>query len=394
VRILLVHNHYQQRGGEDVVFELERNLLLSRGHIVETVVRDSQTIGGSGGMGPARVAVRGIWSRDSYRSMRLALERGRADVVHVHNTFPLLSPSVFDACRAARVPVVATLHNYRLACVNGLLFRAGGPCEKCLGRSAPWPGVWHACYRGSRAASAAVGAMLAVHNLRGTFTRIVSRYIALTDFARSVFIRAGLPEGRISVKPNTLAHDPGRRTGNGDYLLFVGRLSEEKGVRCLLNSWRRLNGVPLKVIGDGPLAGWVDTYCREVGIQQVEKLGAQPAATVAKMMEGAKALILPSLCYEGFPMTALEAFARGVPVIASGVGALQEIVRHRSTGLLFRAGDERELAAAVTWVWEHTHEVAVMGDCARQEFVAKYSAERNYGRLMEIYEQAIDKGVH
>jgi len=248
--ILLIHNSYQQAGGEDRVFEFEVRLLQSNGHRVYRYQDHNRRIPDLGRM---ELAWGTIWNANSYREVTALIRSERIGLVHAHNTFPLISPSVYYAARRAGVPVVQTLHNYRLLCPDAKLMREGKSCEDCLGRRIAWPGVARGCYQHDRRATAVVAAMTTTHWALGTWSTGIDRYIALTEFARSKFIKGGLPAGKIAVKPNFIDPDPGCGGGEGDYVLFVGRLSPEKGITTLIDAWAKLPcPVPLRVIGDGP----------------------------------------------------------------------------------------------------------------------------------------------
>jgi len=379
VKLVLVHNGYQQPGGEDQVFASELELLASHGNEVVCYTVHNNAVQE---LSKLTLACRTSWSRTTYRKIRAVLQLERPHIVHVHNTVPLISPAVYYAAAEARVPVVQTLHNYRLLCPKSVLLRDQRICEDCLGRRVPWPGVLHACYRQSRAATTAVAMMLSIHGLLGTWTRRVTRYIALTEFMRRKFIEGGFPPDRITVKPNFVAPDPGMGEHNGDYALFVGRLSAEKGVQTLLRGWEHLHGsVPLKIAGAGPLRTLADTApaC-------IEWLGQRSRPEVLALMRQARVLIFPAEWYEGFPLTIAEAFATGLPVVASRLGAMAELVQDGCTGLLFNPGDPVDLAAKVAWAFAHREELADMGHRARGEFRSKYTAERNYKFLSDIYQ--------
>lgn len=241
-------------------------------------------------------------------------------------------------------------------------------------------------------ASGVVAAMLTTHRALGTWARGVDVYIALTEFARRKFMEGGLPAEKIVVKPNFVHPDPGPGEGKGGYALFVGRLSPEKGVRTLLRAWERLKGIPLKIVGDGPLQAEMEDLVRGGGLEGVEMLGRRPREEVLGLMREAGVLVFPSECYENFPMTVAEAFACGLPVVASRLGAMAGIVEDGRTGLLFAPGDAEDLAAKVAWLFSHPEELARMRREARAEYEAKYTAERNYQLLMEIYGQALEAG--
>lgn len=385
MKILVAHNFYQQPGGEDEVFRAESEMLEARGHDVVRFTRHNDAIAD---MHPAALVPKTLWNRAIYRGFRALIRRERPDVAHFHNTFPLISPSAYYAAKAEATPVVQTLHNYRLLCANGYLFRDGGPCEDCVGKAFALPAVAHACYRDSRTASAVAVSLQALHRRLNTWRRKVDVLIALTDFARSRFVAGGLPPDRMVVKPHFVAPDPGPGEGSGGYALFAGRLSPEKGIETLLAAWRRVgNRLPLRVVGDGPMRPQV-TKAVESG-SGVEWLGRRSYGDVLDLMGDAVFVILPSQGYETFGRVAAEAFAKGTPVIASRLGAMAEIVDHRRTGLLFRPADPDDLAATVERALADRGEVARMRREARREFEAKYTADRNYRALMAIYERAM-----
>ena len=375
MRILIAHNAYQQTGGEDMVAASEAALLQGHGHTVEIYARNNDEIEG---MSRLTLAQDTLWSGRTVADVGRLIQELRPDVIHVHNTFPLISPSLYWAAERAEVPLVQTLHNFRLMCLNALFLRDGKVCEDCMGHL-PWRGVVRKCYRGSRATSLALAGMLTLHRGLGTYRNKVARYIALNGFCRDKFIEGGLPADRVVVKPNFVdlaAPQPALRAG----FLFVGRLSVEKGVATLAAAMARLHDVQLRVAGDGPEAGLLD------GVAAVTRLGSLPGEAVRQEMGRAVALVVPSICYENFPRTIAEAFACGLPVIASRIGALADIVRDGKTGLLFEPGNPQDLADKLAWAQAHPEEMAAMGRNARTQYEAEFSAEVNYRRLMEIYD--------
>ena len=389
MRVLIIHNYYQQVGGEDVVVANEHKLFSQNGHEVRLCTVSNDDIAGTlSKLKTAWQTPYSTWGRDWLRGHIRAF---RPDVVHVHNFFPLLTPAVYDACRAAGVPVVQTLHNYRTVCAGALLMRDGRPCEDCVGRS-PYQGVLHKCYRGSRLGSLAVARMIAYHHGHGTWREKVDRFIALTEFSKSRFVAAGFPAAKICVKPNFVT-DPGGPDGRHDVdrngALFVGRLSAEKGIGTLLEAWKSVQA-PLVIAGGGPLAAVVEQV---VDRGRIQWLGQLPTAEISKAMGSAEFLIIPSEWYEGFPMVIVEAFACGLPVIASRLGAMAEIVEDGVTGLHFKPGDAADLAAKVRWAVEHPAEMREMGRRARQVYEQKYTPEVNYRQLMAIYDAALAGGV-
>ena len=377
-RTLLVHNFYQRRGGEDAVVEAEAELLSSQGHEVRLYGRHSSEIGAHPRLGLARDVV---WSRRTARELAALAASFRPQVIHVHNVFPLVSPAVFWIGRSLSVPVVQTLHNFRLLCPEGTFLRDGRICEDCLGR-VPWRAVWHGCYRGSVPQSAALTASITLHRAAGTYPGRVARFIALTQFARAKFVAGGLPPERIAVKPNFVdveRPDEGPRSG----ALFVGRLSREKGIDVLLRAVAMLPDLELTVVGDGP------ERAPEVPVR-TRWLGALPHAEVIERMREAACLVLPSICFEGFPRTIVEAFACGLPVIASRLGPLPEIVEDSRTGLLFEAGSAEDLARCLRQVRDSPAACRRMGENARQVYEARYTPQSNYASLLNVYNQAAE----
>ena len=376
--ILSIHNRYQQPGGEDRVFAAEAALLENRGHRIARYTDSNERISNGFVAGLATV-----WNQVSYRRLRATAQDQAVNIAHLHNTFPLISPAGYYALRRQRVPIVQTLSNFRLVCPGSLLLRDGEPCEECIEQKSLRPALAHRCYRESLTATAAVCGMIAAHRAAGTWNRAVDAYIALSHFARAKFIEGGLPENRIVVKRNFIDRDPGVGEGGGSYALFVGRLSAEKGISTLLDAWRRQPGMPLKIAGDGPLntSEWP---------HGVEWLGQQSEENVIRLMKNATVLIFPSICYENAPMTILEAFACGLPVIASDRGSIPELVTDHLNGLLFRPGDADDLVRQVGWAFDNPDRTQEMRAAARREFEANYTAEIGYKRLIEAYEFAIE----
>lgn len=385
MRVLIVHNRYLHRGGEDAVFEVEIDLLRQNGISVETYEENNERVDE---LGALRTAFRSIYSLETYRAIRAFLREKEIDIVHVHNFFPLVSPSIYYAAHAEQVGIVQTLHNYRLMCPVGTFNRDGGVCEDCLNRFFPWPGVMHKCYRDNRTATFAVGAMTTVNKMLGTWRKKVDAYIVLTEFMRQKFIEGGLPASKLYVKPNFLDPDPLPGTGGGNFALFAGRLSKEKGIATLLRAWERIgNRMPLKIAGTGPLEPMVMEAAAR--IPSIEHVGMLTPAEVMDKMGQADVFILPTEFYEGHPRAAVEAFARRVPVVASRIGAMQEMVEDGKTGFLFTPGDADDLVDTVNRALSDADRLANVGLRARKQFEAKYSAETNFQTLMGIYESVL-----
>ena len=388
MKILLVHNSYQRPGGEDVAFEQERRLLVEHGHHVVTYRRSNLELDSYSPLQRLVLVKDVVWAADTRREFSKLLLQEKPHLVHIHNTFVMASPSVYSACREARVPVVQTLHNYRLLCPAATLFRDGRVCTECMDHSL-WGGIRHGCYRQSRATTAAVAFMLKTHRRKRTWVELVNTYIALTGFARDLFIRGGLPATKIFVKPNFVYPDPGAQRFEGEYALFVGRLSPEKGIQLLVKAWERLGEqIPLRIIGDGPLRADLESQVAASRLSTIHFAGHLERQQVLAAMKRARFVIVPSQCYENFPATICEAFSCGAPVICSQLGAMKELVKPR-IGQYFDPGDAQDLANKVKWAWNHPEEMALMGQEARKEYATKYTPERNYEMLIDIYQRTL-----
>jgi glycosyltransferase involved in cell wall biosynthesis len=380
VRILVVHNYYQQKGGEDSVVEAEIALLAGHGHSVNLFQRHNDALNR---MSVMDAAVRTVWAADAAHDFSNELTAFKPDVIHVHNTFPLISPSIYWVADRFHIPVVQTLHNFRLLCPQAMFLRDDKICEDCLGKI-PWRAMTRRCYRESSLQSGLVAGMVTVHRGLGTWNDKVTRYIALNDFCRDKFIEGGLHSERIMVKPNFVDYDFPENQGRAGFL-FVGRLSPEKGVNVLLDAANYLSETCVRIVGAGPEAEKVK---RAKAVVSVGPLGERD---VRQEMRQALALVLPSIWYENFPRTLVEAYASGLPVIASRLGALSELIKDGVTGLLFEPGNSSELAAKMAWSLQHPEEMAKMGVNARAHYEQYFTAERNYGQLIEIYQSAIDE---
>jgi glycosyltransferase involved in cell wall biosynthesis len=299
-------------------------------------------------------------------------------VAHCHNLVPLISPSAYYACRDEGVPVVQTLHNFRLRCPAGTMFRDGAACEHCagLGRA-----IAHGCYRDSHLQTAAVAMMLGTHRGMGTYKRAVDVYSAPSAFCARMVACGDIPREKITVRPNFLLQDPGARRASGNFALFVGRLCEEKGVRTLLRAWQRLPHVPLVMVGDGPLR----QELQRSASNNITFTGELPAANTLARMKGARFLVFPSLGYETFGMAVLEAAACGVATIGARLGAVPELVYEGRTGLLFDPHDVDELVEKVQWAWTHPVSVNEMGVAARRQYLRHFTAERAYEGMTAWY---------
>jgi glycosyltransferase involved in cell wall biosynthesis len=382
--VLLVHNYYRHPGGEDQVFVAEGELLEEHGHRVLRFCIDGSQIRRHSSLG---LAIKSIWNTRVYCTIREIIKKEKVDVVHFHNTVPLVSPSAYYAAKREGAAVVQTLHNYRFLCPEAMFFRCGKVCELCLGCTFSWPAVAHACYQQSRAASLALSSILAIHTILGTYRNKIDKFIALTHFAKDKMVKGGFVNEQISIKPNFVLKDPGQADGKKCFALFVGRLSEEKGITTLLDAWALLKGVPpLKIAGDGPLYNYVSERIRK--IPSVELLGFQSHPSIIQLMKSASFVVVPSLWYEGFPMTIAEAFSTGLPVFCSRLGSMADIVEDTVTGMQFAVGNPIDLAAKVTWFVNNTAKQIDMRNAARRAYIKHYNSESNYQMLLDIYEQA------
>ncbi|MDF5730697.1 MAG: glycosyltransferase [Rhizonema sp. PD38] len=386
MKIIQVHNAYQHVGGEEVVVAAEYEMLNQYGHEIQQWIVENSGIGHVNTLTKAKIAFQSIWSSDSYQQIRKKLQDFLPDIVHVHNTIPLISPSVYAACQDVGVPVVHTLHNYKLICPGAYLYKNGQVCEDCVGKQIPYPGITHGCYRDSPSQTAVAVAGLTTHRLRGTYKNDVDIYIALTRFARQKFIEAGLPAEKIAVKPNFVTSDIDIGNHSGGYALFVGKLVQYKGIETLLKAWHLLNEtIPLKIVGQGPL----EILLKSNLPNNVEYLGRLAREKVVTLMQNASLLIFPSEWYEGFPMTVTEAFATGLPVIGSNIGGITEIVKEGYSGWNFTPQDAQDLAHTVQKAWSDTTELQRRGLLARKQYEDHYSLEKNYQMMMNIYETAV-----
>lgn len=389
MNILLVHNRYQKPGGEDVVFRGERDLLLEEGHGVTTFVRENREIQNFNLVKKIGLIGSSVWARDSARDLLRIISEKKPLIAHFHNTFPLISPSGYYACRKKGIPSIQTIHNYRLFCQRGTFYRDGGICLSCSGKKLSWPGMARRCYHGSFLQSAILGTSNFIHRTTGTYENLIDAYISLTQFSKKLLIENGISEKKIFIKPNFVHPDPGSGNIRHNFGLFVGRLSGEKGIPTLLRALKEIPFVPIKIAGEGPLEYLVDEFQREGKAIKIDFLGYQKHENVIDLMQRARFLVFPSECYEGFPMTIVEAFSCGTPVITSRLGSMEEIVEEGKTGLFFNPGEAADLADKIKWAWEHPEKIKEMGKEARLEFEKKYTGKKNYLILMDIYRKVL-----
>ncbi|MGW2683070.1 glycosyltransferase [Streptomyces sp. NPDC001414] len=391
MRVLVVHNRYgsAQPSGENKVVDQEVELLRAAGHRVEVFERRSDDIAGRSLLGKVAVPLLVPWNPAVRTELAARLRTDRPDVVHVHNVFPLLSPAVLAACADAGVPAVATLHNYTQVCPPGTLQRDGRPCTECVG-CAPLPAVRHGCYRGSRLATVPLAVSLSA-NRRRWWTG-VERFLCISAAQRDVLVRSGMPADRLTVKHNFVP-DPGScREGDGEHLLYLGRLAEAKGVRLLMAAWDEITaagglGVPLVIAGTGPLEPEVAAWAADR--DDVRYVGLLDTAECRKAIERSVAVVAPSTWLEAFGLVVVEAMAAGVPTVAAGHGAFVELVEDGVTGLLHRPGEAASLASCVRRIATAPERNREMGRAARRRYEQGFSPAVGLARLVEEYRTAI-----
>jgi glycosyltransferase involved in cell wall biosynthesis len=386
MNVLVAHNFYQIRGGEDQVYEDTCNLLTRHGHQVTRFTVHNDDLSAAGKLSMAKNT---IWNRSIAKQIRRHVERDHIQVAHFINTFPQISPAAYYAARRAGAAVIQDLPNFRFFCPAALFLRDGKVCEDCIGQTFPMPAVRHKCYRGSGSATAVVATMLATHRLLGTYRKAVDQYSVLTTFSRDKFVQAGLPAEKLFIRPNFVWPDPSEGPGGGGYALFVGRLSPEKGVDVLLNAWAKSPGIPLKIVGDGPLADQVKQASASNHL--IHYVGRKPVEQVMQLMGDAEFLLFPSVWYEGQPKTILESLAKGTPIIASKIGAMIDLIDHGKTGLHVPPGDADALVEAVKLLASDASRRAAMRIAARETYLRLYTADENYRQLMHLYDVAIQK---
>jgi glycosyltransferase involved in cell wall biosynthesis len=397
VKILLVHNFYGSiaPSGENAAYRAESGLLRSRGHSVIEFIRNSDEILQRGLYGRLRGAVSTVWNPFALRTLKRKLVETKPDIVHVHNTFPLLSPSVLYASREQNIPTVMTMHNYRIGCSAGTALRKDQPCTLCLDKKSVMPALLYGCYRDSRMATLPVSMMIALHNAKHTWRDNVDAFITLTDFQKQKMIQFGIAAESLLVKPNFLEHltQPITWKDRDAKTVFVGRLYAAKGIHILLEAWKRMGkgASRLEIIGDGPMREELIRSAQNSEVSaSVSFLGNVSREEVMKRISTAKLLIVPSLCFEGFPMVVQEAFALGVPVAASNIGSLPSLITENKNGRLFVAGDVGDIVSCVKSLLADDNKLRILGEGARDEFDKKYTAEKNHTTLMSIYKAAAE----
>ena len=390
MRIIQVHNYYgsEAPSGENAVVDAERRLLEKAGHSVELFSRHSDSIRKLKYLGLVAGALATPWNPFSARALREHVKTFNPDVVHVHNTFPLISPSIFPALRG-HAPRVLTLHNYRLFCAAGIPLRHGKLCTLCIENHSVRPALRFGCYRGSKLATWPLAANIAFNRALGTWQKEVDAFIVFSEFQRDMVINAGLPAELVHIKPNFYTGNPeilpwSSRDGE---IVFVGRLTREKGTHTLIEAWRHwgANAPKLVVIGDGDERKDLENSAQGL---PVTFLGQVASAVAIRAIANARLMVLPSETFEGFPMVIGEAFAHATPVAVSDIGPLPALVQPVEAGIAFPPGDAAALFRTVSSLWSQPVKLAEMSQNARHAFENAYTEEANLKRLIEIYDTA------
>ena len=389
MKVLLVHNFYQQAGGEDTSFSNTGQLLKEKDHQILTYTRQNDEINSYSLLQKMSLPRKTVWANDTYQDICRIIELERPDIIHVFNSFPLVSPSIYYASQRAGIPVVQDLPNYRLICPAATLYRDDRFCTDCIGKL-PWRGVLHRCYRESRLQTAVIAAMLVSHRWRKTWLTQVDMFVTRSEFSRNQFLAAGMPEQKLTVLPNFLYSPPEQRVGHAEYACFLGRLSPEKGVETLLHAWQEIN-LQLYLVGDGESREFLQNSCRKMNLTQVDFMGWQPHSEMFLILKQAQFLVVPSEWYEPFGYVVIEAFACGVPVIVSNIGGLAELVTDGDTGLHYEVGNVMDLREKIRWAISHPDEMERMGINGRKQFEKHYTSDVNYKQLIEIYNTVLSK---
>lgn len=392
MKVMLIHNRYIKEGGEDIVFNLEKSLLESRGIYTSEFIVSNKEININSVANSLLIGLNTVWSFKNYNRLKHEIKRIKPDIIHVHNTFPLLSPSIYWAINKLGIPIVQTLHNYRFVCANALLLRNDKPCENCVAYNL-WPALRYRCYRGSFLATLPVAGMIELHRFLGTYTQKVDAYIALTQFAKSIFVKAGLPQNKIFVKPNFIfdhTYSFSRPMVQKNQVVFVGRISPEKGLDILLEAWSKLRGntTKLAIIGDGPEKNYLQQKYSH--LTNVEWRGWLNREQVLNEMATSHVVVIPSKWYEGFPMIVVESYAVGTPVIAPMHAAFPEIIREGLNGWLFKPGCSDSLYNILEKISSlNSIHREFLNKKARETYLENYSAEKNYEMLINIYNKVL-----
>jgi glycosyltransferase involved in cell wall biosynthesis len=393
MKILIIHNFHRSGApsGDDIVVKQEIQLLKSYGHEVVLFSKNNDDFEKLNFIKKIDTFLHLDYSQNVYKELISLIKSEKFDIAHIHNIFPLITPSVYFALKASGIPIVHTLHDFRFFCANAFLFRNGKFCELCPLKS-PIYSVIHRCFKNSLVGSFFVYAYLKKVKSR-SYYKLADKYICLTEFSRQLYEKYGIPDKKLKVKPN-FCEDLFKNTKSQqkeDYFIYVGRLSEEKGIRTLIEAFslEKMRNVKLKIYGSGPLEDEIMSTVKIKKLSNIEFLGFRPRDEVVKTMSSAVALVFPSICLESFPMTIIESFSAGTPVVASDFGNMKNLVKQNHTGLLFERGNPEDLAEKILYLYNNRELAYEMGENAREEYLQKFTPEVNYNILMQIYEEAI-----
>ena len=383
MKVCLVHNEYGALSGEEVVVNATADLLRERGHTVVPLMRSSAEIPRMR-LGKVRAFLSGIYNPASRRAMRKILADQRPDVVHVHNVFPLISPSILPECKKASVPVVMTVHNYRLVCPTGLHMIGGTVCEKCRHGKEFWCAIKNCT--GSFAKSLGYSIRNYVARKRRFFLDNVDVFVVLSEFQRQRFIQDGIDAARIAVVPNMVGVDNDGMPGlNGEFVGYIGRVSPEKDVGSLMAAAAECENIPFKAAGSYQAM----EHLPKQAPPNFEFLGHLDRKEVAAFYNSARMIVLPSVWFETFGIAIVDAMMHSKPVVCSRIGALPHIVDDGKTGLLFEPGNAEDMAEKIKYLWDRPDLCHQMGEAARRKAEREYSRDKYYERLMGVYHKAI-----
>jgi glycosyltransferase involved in cell wall biosynthesis len=390
LKILLAHTFFQQFGGQDSVALSEREMLERRGHQVIFYSRRNDEIKDFGVVDKVRFVPDTVYSRRTARDLRSLVSGNRPDLAYIHNIYPLISPSIYHVLHGMGIPVIQCVHDFRPLCANGLFYTEGQCCERCKNGNY-LHGVVHRCYRNSYLVSGLYALTLGINRFANMLDKI-SAFICLNEFYRSKFLEAGVPGDKLFVRPNSidaLPVIPGLAPGARQYAAYFGRLSPEKGLRTLLQAFEQAAPARLKIAGSGPLEAELKQSIRDKKLDNVELVGFLEGAEKTRFLSGALFTVIPSEWHENFPVVALECFAAGKPILASRMGGLPSIISEGETGLLFTAGNAGEIAEKVRYMFSHPLDADRMGRRAREIVETKYSRERSYQELLDIFQKVL-----
>ncbi len=385
MRVLSIHNEYLIRGGEEESRKAEIEILRKNGIEVIEYTENNRVVDN---MSKLRLAIRTIWSSESYQNVCKILKHQKIDIIHVQNIFPLISPSIYYAAKSFNIPVIQAVRNYRNLCINSYLYREGHICESCLAHKYPISGVINKCYRNSYSASIVAASTQWFHNYINS-RRHINFYLCISEFVKNKMVEGGFPSNKLIVKPNFVYPDPGYSPYKDNFILYVGRLSSEKGINILLDSLKNLktSNLTLKIIGEGDVSKLIETYIGK-GFR-IELLGRLSISDTYDIIGNSSALIIPSEWNEPFGRVIVEAFAKGTPVIGANVGGITELIEDGVNGFLFKNGDSLDLAKKIDYLFENKDRINELGLAGRSSFLQYYTSEVNYRMLMEIYSRVL-----